>query len=394
MSTSKRSYSKYFSLSGNNDTHNNHLDKFQYPTENNIPRFIKHSPSSRISNSFKISKRRSLSSTSSSSPSPLSSSTSLLCSNRFSDARNLDTYNSSDSDDYDIISTYRNNNYFHLGSGKKILPMNRPTSFSYPCSNNKGKNISDHENTQMINPLVFNSDDLESYIINDTSNISVNKKNHLPREDIVARERCFDYIVQAIDEVWARYCDTTSSAEVDMYDSWNIVKRQKLSNASDNRNTNKPTRFYYNKSIQYSDDDDNDDDDREDDQIFDHKTSVLVDEQKGQNIQNNTDIINEDDEDGYKTEVTEYETDTGSVYRTVSKLPDSIRLESLKIRLTKAKNDLEQVYDSMQLDDSIIFWKRWDMIKYTVIEVMEDDDDDEVVEDAIKELENGRYFHE
>lgn len=119
MSTSKRSYSKYFSLSGNNDTHNNHPDKFQYPTENNIPRFIKHSPSSRISNSFKISKRRSLSSTSSLSPSPLSSSTSLLYSNRFDDARNLDTYNSSDSDDYDIISTYRNNNYFHLGSGKK-----------------------------------------------------------------------------------------------------------------------------------------------------------------------------------------------------------------------------------------------------------------------------------
>ena len=398
MSTSKRSYSTYLSVSGNNDTCNGHPNNYQYSTNNNIPRFIKHSSPSGISTSFKISKRLTLSSTSSLSPSSLSSSTSLLCLNRCDNDGKLNAHEATgsdfddtvnyDSDDFDIASAYKNNNYFHFNSGKRNLIMNRPGSFSYPCNNSKNSicNIYDHGNSQPINCPIVNNDDLESYI-NDTSNINSNKKNHLPKEDLIARERCFDYIVQAIDEVWARYCDTTSSAEVNMYDDWNIVKKQKLPTVSNTRTINKPTKFYYNKPIQYSDDE------QEDDQIFDHKTGVLVDGQQGQ-YRPNTSTRNDDDEDGYRTQVTEYETDSGSEYRTVSKLPDSIRLESLKLRLSKAKNDLEQVYDSMQLSDSIVFWKRWDMIKYSAVEVMEDDDDDEVVEDAIKELENGRYFHE
>lgn len=397
MSTSKRPYSNCLSLSGNSDTCSDHPNNYQYSINNNIPRFIKHSSSPGISNSFKISKRRTLSSTSSLSPSSLLSSTSLLYLNRCADDGKLNTHkvNDSDFDDavnynsdaFDIASAYRNNNYFHFNSDKRNLIMNRPSSFSYPCNNSKNSicNNHDHGNSQSINSLIVNNDDLESYV-NDISNINMSKKNHLPKADLIARERCFDYIVQAIDEVWARYCDTTSSAEVDMYDSWNIEKKQAHPVVSNTRITNNQTRIYCNKSIQYSDDE------QEDDQIFDHKMNI-VDGQQGQ-YKSGANIRNEEDEDGYKTEVTEYETDSGSEYRTVSKLPDSVRLESLKLRLSKAKNDLEQVYDSMQLGDSIVFWKRWDMIKYSAIEVMEDDDDDEVVEEAIKELEDGRYFHE
>ena len=40
-----------------------------------------------------------------------------------------------------------------------------------------------------------------------------------------------------------------------------------------------------------------------------------------------------------------------------------------------------------------LFWKRWDMIKYSTIELVEDDDDDEItIESTIEELENGRLF--
>ena len=39
-----------------------------------------------------------------------------------------------------------------------------------------------------------------------------------------------------------------------------------------------------------------------------------------------------------------------------------------------------------------MFWKRWDMIKYSTIELVEDDDDDEIIESTIEELENGRLF--
>lgn len=190
---------------------------------------------------------------------------------------------------------------------------------------------------------------------------SCSRKSHVPRADLVARERCFDYIVQSIDEVWARYCDTTSSAEAVVYNNF-CAKSQtgvKIPSSQPHKSLNISETESDNCTFGGAEEADSEDD---------------------------------DESSGYKSEATnptEYETDHGES-RTVSNLPDSVKLQSLKHRLMKAKNDLELVYDSKHLEGSASFWRRWDMIKYSAVEMMEDDDDDDVIENAIAELEQGR----
>lgn len=194
---------------------------------------------------------------------------------------------------------------------------------------------------------------------------SSSRKSQVSKSDLAARERCFDYIVQSIDEVWARYCDTTSSAEAVVYN--NFAKKSKVGV--------KLSSIQSHRCLNIS----------ENETESDNGTVAGTEELESEY---------DDDSSGYKSEATnptEYETDHGE-NRTVSNLPDSIKLQSLKHRLTKAKNDLEQVYDSKQLEGSVSFWRRWDMIKYSAVEMMEDDDDDEVIENAIEELEQGRYY--
>lgn len=153
----------------------------------------------------------------------------------------------------------------------------------------------------------------------------------VPQSDLLARERCFDYIVQSIDEVWARYCDTTASAENQLYPYGYVSP------------------------------------------VSDSETS------------------GSESDSGYKSS-TDAETDCE--YRKVSNLPDSKELQSLKDRLTKAKHSLEQTVDSVQFQDCVLFWNRWDMIKYNAVEMMEEEDDDELVESVIEELEEGRWYNE
>ncbi|CAL9736430.1 hypothetical protein MOSE0_J09494 [Monosporozyma servazzii] len=397
MSTSKRSYSKFLSLSGEQDNLLN--NKFSIQNNNNNNNIPRTTAKQQSSNCFKLLKKNNYNNLSSASNSTYSSSASLLYLNKSNINPIESDYSDFNDNDDDSYYQFNSNNL----ESRKLANM-RPNSFSFPGDNNinNNNNSSDEEHLRTINSIIRDNNllnDTNSIINNNNNNnnninnnnnsntvdsfneTNVNgTKNHTPREDLIARERCFDYIVQAIDEVWARYCDTTSSAEVDMYDDWNVIKKQGCTAAAhNNNNSNKPTRFYYNKHIQYSDNE------QDDDQIFDNKSNSST------TIHNNTIT---DEEYGYKTEVTEYETDSSSECRTVSKLPDSMKLESLKLRLTKAKNDLESVYDSIEFEDSIIFWKRWDMIKYSTVELMEDDDDDDVVEDAINELEEGRFFNE
>ncbi|BAO37649.1 hypothetical protein KLMA_10027 [Kluyveromyces marxianus DMKU3-1042] len=153
----------------------------------------------------------------------------------------------------------------------------------------------------------------------------------VPQSDLLARERCFDYIVQSIDEVWARYCDTTSSAENQLYP------------------------YGYASPVSESD------------------------------------ISGNESDSGYKSNT---DTETDNEHRKVSNLPDSKELQSLKDRLTKAKHALEQTVDSLQFQDCMLFWNRWDMIKYNAVEMMEEEDDDELVESVIEELEEGRWYNE
>lgn len=173
-----------------------------------------------------------------------------------------------------------------------------------------------------------------------------NRQKYIPRVDFGARERCFDYILQSIDEVWSRYCSTTSTAENKVYD---CLGKSPISQLSERH-------YFPVGSENFSEDDDFSD--------SDYKSEI--------------------------TNPTEYETDCD--HRKVSSLPQSVKLQSLKDRLTKAKKDLENFYDSPTWVDCKTFWRRWDMIKYSAVEMMEEDDDDEIIETIIQELEEGRCY--
>ncbi|SCU96345.1 LADA_0H00430g1_1 [Lachancea dasiensis] len=206
---------------------------------------------------------------------------------------------------------------------------------------------------------------------------SITRKQVVPHSDSIAQERCFDYLLQSIDEVWARYCNETSTAEVKVYDSMcqpKVTYPEPLSPiTTDTCNS----------------------------RILDSNSPRIVRTLSLTSINNKSKIasassfsdVDSDDTSGYKSEATnptEYETDCD--YRKISNLPDSVRLQSLKDRLCRAKNDLESVHDSNSFDDCVKFWRRWDMIKYSAVEMMEEDDDDDIIETVIEELERGRYF--
>ncbi|SCU98742.1 LAME_0G00386g1_1 [Lachancea meyersii CBS 8951] len=202
---------------------------------------------------------------------------------------------------------------------------------------------------------------------------SIGRKQIIPYSDSVAQERCFDYLLQSIDEVWARFCNETSTAEAKVYES--MCKSQVCASESPTpfRDDSSAARYSnpgsprYKRTLSF--------------------TSV--------NNKNGMAYSDEDSDEtgGYKSEVTnptEYETDCAS--RKISKLPDSLRLQSLKDRLCRAKNDLEGLHGSTAYEECARFWRRWDMIKYGAVEMMEEDDEDEVIESVIEELERGRCF--
>lgn len=274
------------------------------------------------------------------------------------------------------------------------------------------------------------------------------KRHFIPRNDSIARERCFEYIVQAIDEVWARYYDITSLAEVKFYnhkrstsmnnigsifesvktktfnltgnDYGNILlsKRRKLANGNlillstnlYNASTNNIKHKY-----KTGDNGDNNNIHKNNDKTYgspDIRATYVKQADYRTNYSTNSDSDDiylvssnatnsheqrddEDNHNAFRSESTIYKSDSSDYYTkltTVSKLPDSIKLQSLKLRLIRAKNYLDYYSNSLSLEDSIKFWHRWDMIKYSTVEIMEDDDDDEVVENVIDELEEGRFF--
>lgn len=210
---------------------------------------------------------------------------------------------------------------------------------------------------------------------------SVARKQLVAKSDTHARKRCFDYLLQSIDEVWSRYCNTTSTAETEVYDSLQKGSKARHSSISANSHLNSyissmssyPRTSSFTSTTYSGGEQENEDDD-----------GAYADDD---------DVQDSDDASGYKSEATnptEYETDCDC--RKVSNLPASVRLQSLKDRLTRAKNDLEDIYDSFDFDDCAKFWRRWDMIKYGAVEMMEEDDDDDVIESVIEELEEGRCY--
>lgn len=187
--------------------------------------------------------------------------------------------------------------------------------------------------------------------ISDSNSSSGSTKKCMPEADKTSRQRCFDYLVGAIDEAWARYCDAASYVEDETYG-------------------------------------------------YNTPCSVATDDEDFGNVTDLTDYDSEFDGVAKPTlrrkpslinpSPISMTADVGS--SSSAKDPSSCQLQALKDRLTKAKYFLQDLVDSDDYDDASDFWKRWDMIKYATIELVEDDDDDEVIESTIDDLEDGRLF--
>lgn len=189
------------------------------------------------------------------------------------------------------------------------------------------------------------------HISDSCSSVSSTKKS-MPLSDKTSRSRCFDYLVGAIDEAWARYCDAAAHIEDKAY-GYNAPGSAATDDEDDCGVTTDLTDY---------------DTDFEHKQVFKpiflRKPSIM-----GPSM------------NYVPTELTSSGGD-----------PSSCQLQALKDRLTKAKYFLQDLVDSDDHEDAFAFWKRWDMIKYATIELVEDDDDDDVVENTIEELEEGRIF--
>lgn len=189
--------------------------------------------------------------------------------------------------------------------------------------------------------------------ISDSNTSSTSMRRNMPDEDKNGRARCFDYLVGAIDEAWARYCDAASYVEDETYG--------------------------YNTPCSVVTDDDDDDfgnsTDLTDYESDFEKSSKLSHGRKPSIMHTNS----------FRLMTSDASSSTGND-------PSSCQLLALKDRLIKAKYFLQDLVDSEDFNDASAFWKRWDMIKYATIELVEDDDEDEVIESTIDELEAGRLF--
>ncbi|ODQ80253.1 hypothetical protein BABINDRAFT_7712 [Babjeviella inositovora NRRL Y-12698] len=185
-----------------------------------------------------------------------------------------------------------------------------------------------------------------------TTSQSAKLKKPLLDSDRSARLRCFDYLVGSIDAAWARYCDMTAYAEEEVYRYGNIEK------------------------------------------IPTTPASVATDDE-GYKSEGSTDITDYESDYGYLTKQVATPVRRPSMLNPASNTteePSRCKLQNLKARLMKAKYYLQDYVESNAASDCELFWKRWDLVKYATIELVEDDDDEEIIEDTIEELEQGRIY--
>lgn len=214
------------------------------------------------------------------------------------------------------------------------------TSSVYINNNNGNMQMSHHRNSSTGSFL---------HISDSNSSIASSKKC-ISEADKSSRARCFDYLVGAIDEAWARYCDAASYVEDETYG--------------------------YNTPCSFATDDEdfgNTTDLTDYESEFEHVPKPTI----RRKLLINPSPLNMSAEVGMSS---------------TAKDPSSCQLQALKDRLIKAKYFLQDLVDSDDYNDASDFWKRWDMIKYATIELVEDDDDDEVIEATIDDLEDGRLF--
>ncbi|GBL51730.1 hypothetical protein CAJCM15448_40040 [Candidozyma auris] len=205
---------------------------------------------------------------------------------------------------------------------------------------------------------------------NNNSSSSSTKKQHISQSDKCSRMKCFDYLVGAIDEAWARYCDAASYVEDETYgySTPNSV-------ATDDEDD------YFGNSTDLTD--------YESDFEHEHKHKPKHRSKAGASAAAGAHFKKPS---MAAKPVGIMANDNVNCASSTSKDPSSCQLSALKDRLIKAKYFLQDLLESDDYHDACAFWKRWDMIKYAAIELVEDDDDDEVIESTIDDLEEGRLF--
>lgn len=219
--------------------------------------------------------------------------------------------------------------------------LSSPCTSSVYISNNGNMQLSHHRNLSTGSFLH----------ISDSNSSTASTKKCMPEADKISRSKCFDYLVGAIDEAWARYCDAASYVEEETYG--------------------------YNTPCSVATDDDEDFGNTTD--LTDYESEF---EHVSKPVARKPSLIN-------PSSMT-MSADAG--LSSSAKDPSSCQLQALKDRLIKAKYFLQDLVDSDDYNDASDFWKRWDMIKYATIELVEDDDDDEIIEATIDDLEDGRLF--
>lgn len=253
-------------------------------------------------------------------------------------------YSDDDNEDFDslkLTSTRKNSDDIDNLDCKLL---NSPcTSSVYINSHNGNIQMSHHRNASTGS----------FFQISDSCSSTSSTKKSMPESDKNSRAKCFDYLVGAIDEAWARYCDAASYVEDETY-GYNTPHSVATDDEDEFDNTTDLTDY------------DSDFERHDAPKPIMRKPSML-----GPVL-------------GHTT--TEYGQSS------TAKDPSSSQLQALKDRLTKAKYFLQDLVDSDDYNDAFAFWKRWDMIKYATIELVEDDDDDEVMESTMDELEDGRLF--
>lgn len=211
---------------------------------------------------------------------------------------------------------------------------------------------------------------------------NLRQSGNIPSSDFIARSRCFEYLVGAIDEAWARYCDSTSRDEDIAYGDEDV---NEIDNAKVKDTVGESDNTYgiNNVALTPSSNTYSTDDDTGYKSNFSETTSVTEYDSDFINKRNNNKLRS------FSMINNTINSSTGN--RRVSEVPENLRLQGLRDRFTKAKYYLEDLVDSDAYEDCLSFWTKWDLIKYSIVDFVEEDEEDDDIERRIDELEVGRF---
>lgn len=251
---------------------------------------------------------------------------------------------------------------------------------SFDDSMRDDKKLNHRRSSSFMSCLPTSPLSFDTYTVPSCSHVSV-CHNGIPSSDFDARSRCFDYLVGAIDEAWARYCDSTSHDEEIAY---GFENEKSIDDSSVSHSFMQiPRPHGHNEQLKGKVNPD-------DGSISSANSSVCSSDEE--NLTSSTFITDYDsDSNAQRSRLANKVAAAGlQSHCRVSEVPENMRLQKLKDRFIKAKYYLQDYVDSEEPEDCFLFWKKWDLVKYSAIELVEDTDNDDKIEKALEELEAGR----